>query len=393
MDKQPVKIIYFLSHPIQYFSPLVKELAATVELEVYYFSGANSGGRLDKGFGEVVSWDTPLLEGYSSFFLKNYRKDRGLNNKFWDVWNPGAWNTVRRSEADIVVLNGWSYSSCWVVLLAAALYGKKVWLRAENPLNQELKKGRAKLLIKKILLKYFLFRCLVDKCLYIGTQSKSFFTYYGVAGNRLIYTPYSVDNGYFQSAWLENKDRLPEISKGLGLPAGRKFVLFSGKFIPKKRPLDLLLAFASLDPDKYFLLMVGEGVLRPKLEDFIRKRNMQNVKLTGFINQSAIPLYYSVADLLVMCSGLGETWGLSVNEAMNFAKPVVVSNTCGCSSDLVNHGVNGYVFEEGNIGQLEYYLRKVLEDDAFRREAGEKSQEMIGEFSVNRIVQNITEAG
>jgi glycosyltransferase involved in cell wall biosynthesis len=265
-------------------------------------------------------------------------------------------------------------------------------LRAENPLNQELKKGKNLLLIKKILLKYILLKWLVDKCLYIGSQSKSFFDYYGVAEERLLFTPYAVNNDYFRKVWIANRGRLAQIREELNLPPDKKIILFSGKYIPKKRPLDLLKAYAGLDQDKYFLLMVGEGALRQVMEEFIRERQIQNVRLTGFINQSEISSYYAIADIFVMCSGMGETWGLSVNEAMNFAKPVIVSDTCGCSTDLVRHGVNGFVFEEGNSDQLQHYLQKVLEDDAFRDEAGKKSMEIIDNFSIGHIVQNIRQA-
>lgn len=382
-------IIYFLSHPIQYFSPLLKQLSLVTDLKVYYFSDSSVKGGLDKGFGKSIAWDTPLLEGYTSNFLKNKRTDRGLNNKFLDVWNPGVWKVIRRSSADIIIVNGWVYSSNWLAMLAARLSGKKVWLRAENPLNQEIIKSKKTLFVKKIILKHLLFRLFVNKCLYIGKGSKAFFEYYGVPEKKLLYTPYAVDNSFFSKKWLEVKDRLFEIKTQLGLPVDKKIILFSGKYIEKKRPLDLLKAFAALDPARYFLVMAGDGALRPEMERFIQSHNMKNVLLTGFVNQSQIPLYYASADVFVMCSGSGETWGLSVNEAMNFSKPVIVSATCGSSEDLVQHGENGFIFEEGNTDQLTTYLKTLLEDDSFRERAGRRSAEIISSFSIERIVENI----
>jgi glycosyltransferase involved in cell wall biosynthesis len=388
MKRNP-RLMYFLSHPIQYFSPLLRELAKEVDLQVCYFSDSSIKGAIDKGFGKSVIWDIPLLEGYSSVFLKNYQKDRGLNNKFWDVWNPGVWKSIRKNNPDVIIINDWTYSSSWLVLLTAALTRKKVWLRAESPLNQELRKSKKVLLVKKLMLKHFLFRWLVNKCCYIGTQNKSFFKHYGVAENRLVFTPYAVDNDFFRKAWLANKDQLLKVKERLGLPADKKIILFSGKYIPKKRPMDLLKAFASLDLNKYALVMVGEGELRPSMEQFIREHTLDCVFLTGFVNQSEIPLYYSVADVFVMCSGMGETWGLAVNEAMNFAKPVIVSETCGSSTDLVQHGENGFVFEEGNIQQLSGYLTQVLENTVFCQKAGQLSLEIIDQYSIDHIVKNI----
>jgi glycosyltransferase involved in cell wall biosynthesis len=387
------KITYFISHPIQYFSPLFRELGKVVDLEVYYFSNASIKGQKDAGFGKTIKWDTPLLEGYTSFFLKNYGRKSNPDNHFLDVFNPGVIKMIGRYKQAITVVNGWTYSSTLLAIFWSKILKRKVWLRAENPLNQEMRKPKWVLFLKRIFLKRILFRFFVDKCLYIGTESGKFFRYYGLTDDRLIYTPYAVDNAFFSKTYDQWKDKTPELKRRLGLPEGSKIILFAGKYTPKKRPLDLLQAFQLMGQPDCVLVMVGEGELRPEMEVFVTKEGLANkVVLTGFINQSEISLYYSVADVFVMCSGMGETWGLSVNEAMNFAKPVIVSDTCGCSTDLVKHGENGFIFKEGNIGELKNYLLKTLSDEGFGKEAGIRSREIIEEFSIQHIVQNISQA-
>jgi glycosyltransferase involved in cell wall biosynthesis len=387
------KITYFLSHPIQYFSPLLRALAKVTDLEVYYFSDASIKGRKDAGFGEAITWDTPLLDGYASFFIPNFGRRGNPDNHFWDVFNPGLVEVIRKRKRSVVIVNGWTYSSTLLAIFSSRLLGRKVWLRAENPMNQELRKSPRVLFLKRLFLKHILFRHFIDKCLYIGTESEKFFRYYGVTEDRLIYTPYAVDNAFFSAAWQEWKDRTGELKQKLGLPQNKKIILFVGKYTPKKRPLDLLRAFRQLQPSDHILLMVGEGELRPDMEKFAGMEGLnEKVVFTGFVNQSQISLYYSVADVFVMCSGMGETWGLSVNEAMNFAKPVIVSDTCGCSADLVRHGGNGFIFEEGNIGQLAAYLQQTLADGSFTENAGRESGEIIKEFSIQTIVQNVSQA-
>jgi glycosyltransferase involved in cell wall biosynthesis len=138
--------------------------------------------------------------------------------------------------------------------------------------------------------------------------------------------------------------------------------------------------------------MVGEGDLRPEMEKYIAEHKLKNTFLTGFVNQSTIASYYAMSDVFVMCSGIGETWGLSVNEAMNFEKPVIVSRTCGCASDLVKHGINGFLFQEGDIEELASCIDKVLSEDTFRLSAGKASAEIIRQYSNAVIVQNIMTA-
>ena len=387
------KITYLLSHPIQYFSPLFRELAKAVDLEVYYFSNASIKGQKDAGFGKTIKWDTPLLDGYTSLFLKNYGKKSNPDNHFLDVFNPGAIKVISRRKQAVTVVNGWTYSSTLLAIFWSKMLGRKVWLRAESPLNQELRKSKRVLLLKRIFLKHILFRFFVDKCLYIGTESGNFFRYYGLTNDRLIYTPYAVDNAFFSKTYDLWRDQVPGLKRKLGIQEEKKVILFVGKYTSKKRPLDLLQSFQQMGRNDCILIMVGEGELRQEMEIYVKSAGLEDkVVFTGFVNQSEISSYYSVADVFVMCSGMGETWGLSVNEAMNFARPVIVSNTCGCSVDLVKHGENGFIFEEGNIGQLTDFLQRMLADASFAKSAGIRSREIIEDFSIQRIVQNLSEA-
>jgi glycosyltransferase involved in cell wall biosynthesis len=385
------KIAYFLSHPVQYFSPMLRKLALSSDLDVYYFSDASITGKADKGFGQPVQWDTPLLDGYRYSFLRNFSRRTALNNHLLDVINPGVIGVLLKNRSSVVIVNGWTYSSTLLAIIFGRLFGKKIWLRAENPLNQELTKGSATLFLKKLILKHLLFR-FVSKFLYIGKENKAFFEYYGVKPQRLVYTPYAVDNELFRQQYLQLREDPIAVRTKLGLPADKKIILFSGKYIPKKRPMDLLQSFHLLQNDSYALVMVGEGECRGEMEIFIREKQLRHVYLTGFVNQSAIPAYYSVADVFVMCSGVGETWGLAVNEAMNFEKPVIVSETCGSSADLVKDGENGFLFPSGDIESLTRRLRLVLENDEFRLSAGKRSGEIVRDFSIDQVVANITAA-
>ena len=390
--KPEKRLTYFLSHPIQYFSPLLKELAKRADLTVYYFADPAAAGNKDAGFGQKIRWDTPLTEGYNHRFLKNISRSTSLDNHFLDTVNPGLIRVLWKDKSPVVILNGWSYSSSLLVIFFGRIFGKKIWLRAENPLNQELEKSAKVLFLKKIFLKHILFRFFVSKCLYIGEESRRFFGYYGVRPSDLVYTPYAVDNDYFSGQFRQLKGDLATTREELGLPADKKIILFSGKYISKKRPLDLLKAFALTDNADYALVMVGEGELRGEMEAFIAENGLSQVYLTGFVNQSRIPKYYAVADVFVMCSGAGETWGLSVNEAMNFELPVIVSRTCGSCHDLVKDGENGFSFETGDIPALAESIKKVLSDESFRKAAGQRSAEIITQYSIDQIVTHIVSA-
>lgn len=378
-------MIFFLSHPIQYVSPLLRELASQTQLKVYYYGG-QSAVNDDKGFGQKVTWDIPLLDGYDLVFLKNASNSNSMNTRFLDAINWSIFKVLRQSDDKIVIVNGWAYMSDWFVFLAARFYDKKVWMRAEMPWNQEEFKSHSfKKSLKFLLFKYVIFKYIVDKCLYIGSQNKKYYLMHGVKEPRLIFAPYAVDNLSFQSLKTDGSSARQKWC----IDEKQIIILYSGKLIVKKRPLDLLKAFHQLKNANTVLFYMGDGPLRNELESYISQHNVKNVKISGFINQSEIGSIYCMADLFVMCSGIGETWGLSVNEAMNFSLPVIVSSTCGSSFDLVENGLNGYVFREGDIDALADSLQSLVNDTMLREKMGEASKEKINQFSHQITIENI----
>jgi glycosyltransferase involved in cell wall biosynthesis len=362
-------------------------LAQELPLQVFYLSDSSIKGYKDSGFGAEVKWDTPLLEGYNYKFLTDLGR-KSLNNRFWDNFNPSIISELIRTRDKIIVVNGWVYSSHIIAIILGKLLGKKVWMRGDNPLNQEMKKSRRIKFIKRVIFRAF-FRTFIDKFLFVGKQNRNFFKYYGVKEGQLVFAPHAVDNSYFSSQYELYKGKQAQLKSELGIPEGKKVILFSGKYIKKKRPLDLLRAYAMLPQDQFSLILVGEGELRSEMERLVEDLQLRNVFLTGFVNQSLISRYYATGDVFVMCSQEGETWGLSVNEAMNFSLPVIVSNICGCADDLVKHGDNGFVFETGDIASLAEYLNKLLQNDTMARRMGERSKSIIQDYSFSTISKNI----
>jgi glycosyltransferase involved in cell wall biosynthesis len=381
-------MLFFISHPIQYVSPLLKEISCQTNLIVYYYCGESKAIH-DSGFGKNISWDIPLLDGYEYSFLKNLSYAEEMNSRFFDAINPSIFKVIRNSPEQVIVLNGWAYFSDWLILLAAKFHGKKVWMRAESPWNQFLfKKKSIKGFIKFYLFKYFIFKYFINKFLYIGVQNKLFYLNHCIDESRLIYAPYSVDNDRLQ---LDKVDWVRSRHKW-GIDKDKIVILFSGKFIRKKRPMDLLRAFQKLGNDNALLFFMGDGPMRIEMESFIKLNNIKNVILSGFINQSEISSIYSLADLFVMCSGMGETWGLSINEAMNFSLPIIVSSTCGAAYDLVEEGENGFIIKEGDIDSLTVSMNKLIQDKNCRYRMGLKSKEKIQSYCHQITTKNIIQS-
>ncbi len=382
-------MLFLLSHPIQYYSPFLRALSKEINIDVIYLSDCSVVGRLDKDFGVIVKWDIDLLEGYNFKFIKSLFGGVSLNNRFFDVFNPGIIKEIFFSKHKIIVVNGWAYSSHLLAIVTAKLLGREVWMRGDNPINQ-IQGGRWSLKrnLKKIILSLFFF-LFIDRFLYVGNQNKQFYQYFKVARKKLTFVPHTVDNVGFKKQYLILKQNNANFKELLNITHDNKVVLFSGKLIEKKRPFDLLNVALQLRSEKIHFIFVGDGELMQQMESFIQINSLTNVTMPGFVNQSDISSFYSIADVFVMCSGYGETWGLVVNEAMNFSLPIICTNICGCCSDLVIHNLNGYVFDFGDTNTLKNLILKVLSNDQLLNLMGCKSAELIEEYSNSKAVANI----
>lgn len=392
-DKTTVKkkFIFLLSHPIQYFSPLFQLMTKDDEIDllVLYCSDENVKGHIDKGFGIEVKWDIPLLEGYNYKFLKNNSWKPSIFNGFFGLINFEIFRLLKKERGNFLVIHGWNYLTHVLAIIYGKIFGLKICIRGDNPYNQEILKNKKILFIKKIILGKILFG-FIDYFLYVGVQNKNFYKFYNVLDYKLIFTPHSVDNDRFRAEYEKYKNKKPELRIELGFPVDKKIILFSGKYIPIKRPMDLLQAYHSLDDNNLALVFLGEGELRNEMEEYNSRYNLKDVYLIGFKNQSEVSKYFAAADIFVLPSG-GETWGLVVNEAMNFGLPIIVSDMVGCADDLVKENVNGFIFITNNVKDLSNKIKNLINDNDLINNFGSKSIEIVSTYSYKNIVRKIKE--
>ena len=387
---EALPVVFLNSHPIQYYAPLYKYMSQRddVDLTVVYCSRHGLAGEMDIGFGVPVKWDIPLLEGYQSIFLKNYSPRPNIYG-MWGLINWGIISFLSKSKKSILIVHGWGYLTNILALIFGKIFGHIVCIRGDNPAHHERNRSKRSIWLRRLKFGGFIFR-FVDYFLYVGKESKAFYQFYGVPERKLLFTPHAVDNERFSEYYHQLSSRKEALKRALELPLDKKVILYSGKYIAEKSPLDLLQAYAQSDSkNDAALVFMGEGKLRSKMEQFIAEHSLKNVYLTGFVNQSKVSEYYAIADVFVMCSH-SETWGLSVNEAMNFRLPLILSDLTSCSDDLLVDGINGFLFKAGDVGKLAGLLDKVLQMPLEERmKLGVASEERVKQYSYFHITENL----
>jgi len=341
------------SHPIQYQAPLFRELTRHVDLTVYFAHRQTAAGQAAAGFNVAFEWDVDLLGGYEHRFLQN-RARHPSTDRFSGCDTPEIAEEIRRGEFDAFLVTGWYLKSYWQAIRACRRHGVPVMVRGDSQLGTL--RGPLKQALKEIvyprLLRQF------DACLYVGQRNREYLEHYGVAADRLFFSPHCIDNEAFASRAM-GVDRTVSRER-LGIQASQKAVLFVGKLLEGKRPEDLVEVLGQLRSQGVDVcgVFAGDGLLRERLAALGDETNVPLVFL-GFRNQTELPEAYVCADVMVLPSG-SETWGLVVNESLACGTPVVVSDTVGCAPDMVIEGQTGAVYPMGDVDALSQALERAL---------------------------------
>ena len=390
---RPVRVAYFVSHPIQYQAPLLRRIAQEpdIDLTVFFSSDLSVRAYKDAGFGVHVHWDIPLLDGYKYEFLPRMRASDTLG--FAKPLNWGIFHRLRKGRFDVAWVFGYNRLVSLNAILASKLLGIPVILRAESNLHDH-QRSAATLAAKRIYAR--ILRSTISGVLPIGRSNEEYWKHYLGDDFPMSPMPYAVDNDFFRRKALETAPQRESFRRELGLDAGRPVILFASKLQTRKRCIDLVEAFIRLAPSlatgpEAYLLIVGDGEERAHLEARVQESGLSAIRFLGFRNQTELPRIYDLCDVFVLPSH-NETWGLIVNEVMNAGRPVIVTDQVGCQPDLVHDGFNGLVYPALDVDALSRCLRRLLDDPALRATMGENSLRVIQQYSFEETVAGLRHA-
>lgn len=386
MNSHKKKLVVVETHPIQYKAPLFRGLAKDdrLDLTVLYAMIPDAMDQ-GKGFGVAFSWDIPLLDGYRYEVLAN-RAPQPTVTRWAGCDTPDIYSRLKELSPDAVLVNGWVVKTCLQALVACRRLGIPCMVR-----------GEANLLRERAWWKHAIHRVLLSRYsawLYIGSANRDFYRFHRCPETRLFFAPYAVDNAYFQREALIRQPGRDKIRASYGIPADAVVFLFAGKLEEKKRPLDLLKSVASLPAalrPRAHVLFAGDGPLRPAAEQLARAANVSTT-FAGFMNQSKLPDAYAAADVLVLPSDAGETWGLVVNEAMASGRPAIVSRKAGCCVDLIVEGKTGYAVDVSDLNGLSCAFEAYLRDPGLSIMQGAEAIRHIQSYSFVQIADAIAAA-
>ncbi len=170
----------------------------------------------------------------------------------------------------------------------------------------------------------------VDKIIVVSNATKKYVLTLGANPEKVEVLHNGVDLNRFKPL-SEVKDQM---RKKLSISKDAKVVLTVRRIV-YKNGIDTLLESAEIavkrNP-KLVFVVVGKGPDSEEVKEKIGQLRMQNnFRLTGFVSDENLPLYYNVADLFALPSKSGEGLPLVVLEAMSCGLPVIATNVGGTS--------------------------------------------------------------
>jgi glycosyltransferase involved in cell wall biosynthesis len=256
-----------------------------------------------------------------------------------------AANLARRERQRLHLVNGiWAEPAFAMALTTLKLMGSRFVIHSEGPDNSQRQPAAGRWL--RAAFGQWIARSATG-ILAISHFAADFYRELGCPDQRLY--PF----GYFRA--------LPDSTKvACETPkAAQTEIIFVGQLIHRKG-VDVLLDAMRLLLAEYAgwrLTLIGDGDQRLALEAQTAAAGLRDrIAFTGAMAADQVQSQIAAADLLVLPSRW-DGWGMVINEALAAGVPVIASDQCG-ASDLIRHGVNGYVFRNQEAQELRDCLRQ-----------------------------------
>ena len=198
----------------------------------------------------------------------------------------------------------------------------------------------------------------------------------------------TIHSGVDVTRFMKARVSIEEKKRSLGLNTKGLVVGTIGWLLPIKGPLYLLKAMEIIRQTHpgMQLVYVGKGDLEEGLKkEAYRIGVSDKVAFLGW--RDDIPEIMQVLDIFVLPS-LNEGMGRVLVEAMAAGKPIVASKVGGIP-DLVKDGHNGFLVKPGDVSDLSFAIKKLLDDKKMREEMGKKGRAMAKDYSVEKMVDKI----
>ena len=228
---------------------------------------------------------------------------------------------------------------------------------------------------------------LVDAHIYYTQEAVDLMKTYGIPKEKIFISANSPDSDILLGTFEKVKKELPILK-----PNSYR-IIHVGRLVKWKR-VDLLIEAVKNLKDKFpeiELLIAGYGPEEENLKSLVTKSGVvSHVQFLGGVYDPLILGHYLHESQIYVLAGMG---GLSINDAMCFAKPIICSVADGTEKQLVIEGENGFFFRNGDLIDLVAKIDYLLSHPDKIRSFGNKSLEIIeNEVNIHTVLESYIRA-
>jgi glycosyltransferase involved in cell wall biosynthesis len=223
----------------------------------------------------------------------------------------------------------------------------------------------------------------IEAMVYVSRNQLSYWTARHVNARRSL----AIVNGVDLERYSVRAGGRAEAKRRLGLAPDDYVAGLLASFRPEKNHLQLVEVAAQLDegglPVK--LLFVGDGPTRRMVEERVEALGLAGSVIFAGEHADVRPII-AAFDVGVLCSTEVETFSLAALELLASDVPMIMSNVGG-ASEIVQEGVNGFLFEKGDTPTLKAHLQALAEPIA-RALFQSRARESVVKYSIDVMTEN-----
>jgi glycosyltransferase involved in cell wall biosynthesis len=374
-----VKVLLLTNIPTPYNIPVFARIARDSGwvLNVCYVSGTNKdAGWPGELLGSGAEYETLMLSRQGALRTKLPGKHLVAGGALLACLND--------KKPDYIIVFGYSQIPQVIAIVWAIATATPFAVLGDANVYADCAVG-IKRLVKRHWLSHVMHKA--SALITVGTANRMFWESYGAPPDKLFHAPFAVDNDYFARTGAARRTEASALLERMGM-AGKTVFIYVGRLVRSKRVDLLIRAAAELADENVGLIVVGEGPERRALHNLAH--GAQNIAFAGGIANADLPVYYAMADALVLPSDR-EPWGLVVNEAMASGLAIIAHRHCGATVDLVGKD-NGVVLESFSVDELVEAMHWIASNAQRRQQMQSRSRQTIQHWSAPGFASGIIHA-
>jgi len=211
-----------------------------------------------------------------------------------------------------------------------------------------------------------------DRIIAVSSAAENFISYFTDVPVTVI--PNGVDTSFFRPVSAEYA------REQMGFDSSPSF-LYVGRLVSKKGLFTLLFAFRSVKKEipQARLRIAGDGRFKTILSSMARALGIDDsVDFMGYVPYDKLNLLFSSADVFVLPSSFGESFGIVLIEAMASGTPVIGTRVGGIV-EILDEGEYGVLVSPSIPEELSEAMIHLMKDKEKRNALAERALKMVRE--------------